>query len=147
VTTTLIKVVCKVLLVLLVCTTPSLSIAVSACEQANTNPQSKPAISPGEQDSKSQKQMETSQTLEQAEAQHAARKADPKSGRIYQLLGDRETPLLGVKWGLDVFFDLPVNDEPVDSDPTIRRARVSFLKGMGTNWRAKLSVELSDDDI
>ncbi len=89
------------------------------------------------QNSETQEQAEFEESLEQAEAKVAEREALPETGNIYRLFHDRETPLLGVRWGGDIFLDAPLNNEPEDSDLSLRRGRLTFYKGMGENWKAK----------
>jgi len=72
---------------------------------------------------------------------------DSRSGYISRLLNKGETRLLGIRWDADVFLDVPLNNEPEDSDLTVRRARLSFRKGLGENWRAKVSVEVSSGKV
>ncbi len=72
---------------------------------------------------------------------------DSRSGYISRLLNEGETRLLGIKWDADVLLDVPINNEPEDSDLTVRRARLSFRKGLGENWRAKVSVEISSGKV
>lgn len=77
--------------------------------------------------------------LEQDQDAVAEPEVDPRSGYISRLLNEGETRLLGIKWDADVFLDVPINNEPEDSDLTVRRARLSFRKGLGENWRRKLA--------
>ena len=94
-----------------------------------------------------QEQAEFEESFERAQAKVAEREADPETGYIYRLFRDKETPLLGVRWRGDIFLDAPLIDKPEDSDLSLRRGRVTFYKGMGENWKAKLSLEISSGNV
>jgi phosphate-selective porin OprO/OprP len=84
---------------------------------------------------------DSSETTEQ-EIEKAAEDA-----LIKKLLLQREGPLLGVRWGGDIFFDVPLNSEPDNSSSTLRRARLSLYQGKGEKWNAKVTIELSAGDL
>ena len=102
------------------------------------------AVGPGPE---AQEQADFEEELERVQAKVAEREADPDTGYIYRLFRNRENPILGTKWSGTVFLDAPLNGEPEDSDLTVRRGRVTFHKGMGENWRAKLSLEVSSGEL
>ena len=74
---------------------------------------------------------------------------------INALLIDHELPLLGGKWGLDLFIDTPLNGEPEDAEITLRRAKAWYARRFGEHWRLKLTadytrgggLELSDNYV
>ena len=60
---------------------------------------------------------------------------------INQLLVDREFPVLGGRWGGDLFIDLPLNGEPEGADVTLRRAKLSYARRLTGHWRLKLQAD------
>lgn len=74
---------------------------------------------------------------------------------ITSLLVDKEIPVLGGKWGAEIFVDAPLNGEPADASITLRRAKLKYSRSLGNNWQFKLSadyksnagLELSDSYI
>jgi len=65
---------------------------------------------------------------------------EPSKGYIYSLLVDKEAPILGIKWGGEIFVDTPLNGEPEGASPTLRRAQFSFQKAFTPNWLGKLTL-------
>ena len=59
---------------------------------------------------------------------------------LRSLLVDHEIPL-GVKWGAEVFFDVPLNNEPAGAQATLRKAKLDFYKTLGANWVVKLTAK------
>jgi len=57
-----------------------------------------------------------------AEAAIESKLADEQAGPIHTLLVNKEFPLTGIKWGGQLFIDLPLNNEPEDAQITLRRA-------------------------
>jgi phosphate-selective porin OprO/OprP len=92
-------------------------------------------------------QVEHEAQLEAAQAEVAAREANPITGPIYKLFHDQEFPLLGIRWGGGVFLDAPINDEPDGAALTFRRAWLTFRRGMGEDWRIKLSAEVLSSEF
>lgn len=64
----------------------------------------------------------------------------PSQSYIYSLLVDKNMPILGIKWGAEVFVDTPLNGEPDGASPTLRRAQFSFQKVFTRNWSGKLTL-------
>lgn len=60
---------------------------------------------------------------------------------INKLLIDREFPLIGGKWGWDLFIDAPLNSEPEGAEITLRRAKGWYARRFGENWRLKLTAD------
>lgn len=63
--------------------------------------------------------------------------------RINKLLIDREFPLIGGKWGWDIFIDTPLNGEPEGAEITLRRAKAWYARRFGEHWRLKLTADYS----
>jgi phosphate-selective porin OprO/OprP len=59
--------------------------------------------------------------------------------QINSLLVDKEIPLIGGKWGGDIFLDIPLNKEPDDASVTLRKARLKYSRTLTENWKLKLS--------
>lgn len=64
---------------------------------------------------------------------------------ISPLLVDRSIPVLGGRWGGDVFVDVPLNGEPSDASVTLRRARLDYRRGFLNHWQLKLSANFNKD--
>ncbi|HKJ18378.1 MAG TPA: porin [Xanthomonadales bacterium] len=60
---------------------------------------------------------------------------------IHSVLLEKESPLLGFRWGGEIFVDVPLNDEPAGADLTLRKAKLKFHRKLGTNWQVKLSAD------
>jgi phosphate-selective porin OprO/OprP len=60
---------------------------------------------------------------------------------INQLLVDREFPVIGGRWGGDLFVDIPLNDEPAGAEVTLRRAKLSYARRLTEHWRLKLTAD------
>ena len=76
----------------------------------------------------------------QAEAAAEETLAERAKWPMYGLLKDKEFPLLGIKWGGQIFLDAPLNNEPDGAQITLRRAQLMFWKTFNPNWSAKLTV-------
>ena len=57
------------------------------------------------------------------------------------LMEDRELPLIGGKWGWDLFIDTPLNGEPDGAEVTLRRAKGWYARRFGEHWRLKLTAD------
>jgi len=74
---------------------------------------------------------------------------------INSLLIKREFPVLGGRWGGDIFVDVPLNGEPDGAEITLRRAKAWYARNFGNDWRLKLAadynsgggLELSDNYV
>jgi phosphate-selective porin OprO/OprP len=74
---------------------------------------------------------------------------------INSLLIDREFPVIGGKWGAQIFIDVPLNGEPDGAELTLRRAKLNYVRNFGNDWRLKLTgdysrgggLELSDNYV
>ena len=75
----------------------------------------------------------------------ARRKIKPGTYIISPLLVDKTIPVLGGRWGGDVFVDAPLNGEPPDAAVTLRRARLKYSRGFLNNWQLKLSADYAKD--
>jgi len=75
----------------------------------------------------------------------ARRKIVPGTYIISPLLVDKTIPILGGRWGGDVFVDAPLNGEPPDASVTLRRARLNYSRGFLNNWQLKFSADYSKD--
>jgi len=64
---------------------------------------------------------------------------------ISPLLVDKTIPVLGGRWGGDVFVDVPLNGEPPDASVTLRKARLKYSRGFLNNWQLKISADYSKD--
>jgi phosphate-selective porin OprO/OprP len=62
---------------------------------------------------------------------------------IRSVLFEQKSPLLKINWGAEVFFDTPLNDQPVGANPTLRKAKLRFYKDLGTNWDVTLNAKYS----
>lgn len=71
----------------------------------------------------------------------AKRKIVPGTYVISPLLVDKTIPVLGGRWGGDVFVDAPLNGEPSGAAVTLRRARLKYSRGFLNNWQLKLSAD------
>jgi phosphate-selective porin OprO/OprP len=60
---------------------------------------------------------------------------------INSLLINREFPLIGGRWGSDIFVDVPLNGEPEGAEITLRRAKVKYVHKLVEGWRLKLSAD------
>jgi phosphate-selective porin OprO/OprP len=60
---------------------------------------------------------------------------------IESLLIDREFPLIGGRWGWEMFLDLPLNREPEGADVTLRRAKAWYARRFGDHWRFKVTAD------
>jgi len=69
----------------------------------------------------------------------------PRPQFISSLLQDKTIPVLGGRWGGDVFLDVPLNGEPSDASVTLRRARLKYSRGFLNNWQLKLSADYAKD--
>ena len=76
----------------------------------------------------------SSQTAVQAPA------TDAKTSYIRSLLVDKEFPLTGFKWGGQLMYDFPLNNEPSDAEITLRRAQLAVWKTFSPNWSFKLTA-------
>lgn len=90
---------------------------------------------------------------------HSARSAEPQFGQdstraeeavtsvlvdapyIDSLLIEREFPLLGGRWGWELFVDTPLNSEPDAAELTLRRAQAKYGRKLGRDWRLKLTAD------
>jgi len=82
--------------------------------------------------------------LETVEAPASAkRKFVPGTYFIAPLLVDKTIPVLGGRWGGDIFVDAPLNGEPSDASVTLRKARLKYSRGFLNNWQLKLSADYS----
>ena len=63
---------------------------------------------------------------------------------INSLLVDREVPLLGGRWGGDLFVDVPLNGEPEGANITLRRAKLNYARAFRNNWNMQLSADYTD---
>jgi len=59
---------------------------------------------------------------------------------IDSLLLEKESPLLGIHWGGELFVDAPLGDEPPGAEITLRRAKLKFHRKLGSNWQVKLTA-------
>jgi phosphate-selective porin OprO/OprP len=65
---------------------------------------------------------------------------DRMSHPIHSLLLEKESPLLGIHWGGELFVDAPLGDEPPGAELTLRRAKLKFHRKLGFNWQVKLTA-------
>ena len=75
-----------------------------------------------------------------AEAAIESKLADEQAGPIHTLLVNKEFPLTGIKWGGQLFIDLPLNNEPEDAQITLRRAQLAVWRTFGCDWSFKLTA-------
>lgn len=75
----------------------------------------------------------------------AGHKILPGTYFIAPLLVDKTIPVLGGRWGGDVFVDVPLNGEPAGAAVTLRRARLKYSRGFLNNWQFKLSADYAKD--
>jgi phosphate-selective porin OprO/OprP len=61
------------------------------------------------------------------------------------LLIDREMPLVGIRWAGDLQGDVPLNHEPDGAQATLREAKLTFYRGFGTNWSAKVQSNYNNE--
>ena len=59
---------------------------------------------------------------------------------IHSLLLDKESPVLGIHWGGELFIDAPLGDEPPGAELTLRRAKLKFHRKLGSKWQVKLTA-------
>jgi len=77
-----------------------------------------------------------------AQAQEPATPAS--EGFIHSLLIDKQSPILGIKWGAEIFIDSPLNNEPEGADLTLRRAQFHLQKRFSRNWLGKLTLNYNN---
>lgn len=65
---------------------------------------------------------------------------EPSRGYIYSLLIDKEAPILGIKWGSQIFVDTPLNGEPEGASTTLRRAQINLQKAFTPHLLGKLTL-------
>jgi len=65
-------------------------------------------------------------------------------GEISSLLVDKQAPRLGIKWSGEIFLDTPLNGEPENADPTLRKAEFIFQKAFSRKWYGKLTVNYNN---
>jgi len=84
----------------------------------------------------------STQASPQSPAQPAvqASATDAKTSLIRSLLVDKEFPLTGFKWGGQLMYDFPLNNEPGNSEITLRRAQLGIWKTFSKNWAFKLTA-------
>lgn len=58
---------------------------------------------------------------------------------IDSLLIKKEFPVIGGRWGWEIFVDTPLNSEPDGADLTLRRAKAKYVRNFGNHWRLKLT--------
>lgn len=68
------------------------------------------------------------------------REANKQTGPIHSLLIDKEFPLTGIKWGGQIFVDVPLGSEPQGAQITLRRAQLAFWKTFNSKWSFKLTA-------
>ena len=78
------------------------------------------------------------QSATQAAIQAPATEA--KTSYIHSLLVAKEFPLTGFKWGGQLMYDFPLNNEPGDAEITLRRAQLAIWKTFSPNWSFKLTA-------
>lgn len=59
---------------------------------------------------------------------------------INELLMERNIPLLGGHWGLELYIDGPLNGEPPGAKWVVRKARFGYYRDLKRNWRLKLTA-------
>ncbi|MFC1778310.1 OprO/OprP family phosphate-selective porin [Pseudomonadota bacterium] len=62
---------------------------------------------------------------------------------INSLLFKREFPVIGGRWGWEMFVDAPLNSEPEGAEITLRRAKLKYVRSFGNDWRLKLTGDYS----
>lgn len=62
---------------------------------------------------------------------------------IHKLLLEKEFPVIGFRWGGELFLDAPLNNEPPGADLTLRRAKLKFHRELGENWYLKLTADFN----
>lgn len=72
--------------------------------------------------------------------ENTAQKQNLVTTQISSLLVDKDIPLIGGKWGGDIFVDFPLNKEPDDASITLRRAKLKYSRTLTKNWQLKLSA-------
>lgn len=60
---------------------------------------------------------------------------------LNSLLVDHEIPLIGGKWGWEIFIDAPLNGEPDGAEITLRRAKAWYARRFAKSWRLKLTAD------
>ncbi|HNP37528.1 MAG TPA: porin [Woeseiaceae bacterium] len=65
---------------------------------------------------------------------------NPDSRPLRSLLIEQEMPLVGISWGAQVQFDVPLNGEPEGADPTFREARLTFYRAFGSHMFGKATA-------
>jgi phosphate-selective porin OprO/OprP len=83
---------------------------------------------------------ETSQQELTDQNEDTAQKQNLVTSQINSLLVDKEIPLIGGRWGGDLFVDIPLNREPDDASVTLRRAKLKYSRTLTKNWQLKLSA-------
>jgi phosphate-selective porin OprO/OprP len=99
--------------------------------------------------------METTDPDPKTAGEQAVSEALADMPYINSLLIDREFPLLGGRWGSEIFVDAPLNGEPEGAQITLRRAKLQYARTITAHWRLKLAadytrgggLELSDNFI
>jgi arylsulfatase len=63
---------------------------------------------------------------------------------INSLLIDREFPVVGGRWGWEMFVDAPLNGEPDGAEITLRRAKAQYMRKLPGEWHLKLTGNYTD---
>lgn len=63
---------------------------------------------------------------------------------IRSLLVEQEMPLVGIRWGAEVRFDIPLNNEPDGAEPTLREGKLVFYRAFGSNVSAKVTANYNN---
>jgi phosphate-selective porin OprO/OprP len=77
-------------------------------------------------------------------SERALSKVFSDTPRINALLINREIPILGGRWGSEIFIDTPLNGEPPGASVTLRKAQLSYARGFGTHWGMKVTANYTE---
>jgi len=58
---------------------------------------------------------------------------------VNSLFVKREFPVIGGRWGWEMFVDAPLNAQPDGAEVTLRRAKAQYVHNFGNHWRLKLT--------
>ena len=72
---------------------------------------------------------------------------DVLADSVRSMFQEKESPLLHIRWGTRVYFDLPIGDEPAGASATLRKAELKLSRAFGKNVQVKLSGNYINDEF
>jgi phosphate-selective porin OprO/OprP len=63
---------------------------------------------------------------------------------VRSLLLEQEMPLVGIRWGAQLQFDIPLNSQPDGAKSTLREARLTFYHAFGNHLYGKVTANYNN---